>query len=295
MIRLFVYTILAISVGLLLTLALAREPGYLLISYGAYSFETSLFALLVAFLFLLVTWKMLISFLSWINPLRLFRRGREWSSERVKKRANSPKKTPEQIRGDALLELKEVASIENVSLIDFKKYWKKTAREYADNPDVIAAYVDALMAADEAHEAVAILEVSLQKNYHSGLIIKYADASLRVDSKTAEKQMQRAESWLASHGSEPALLLALGRLSLRGELWGKAREYFERSLKSSSDPVAFAELARLLINLKAHNKSSDYLRAGTNMVSNALPTFPQPGFDKTVAGDKNVSAKNLGV
>lgn len=291
MIRLFVYTILAISVGLLLTLALAREPGYLLISYGAYSFETSLFALLVAFLFLLVSWKMLVSFLSWINPLRLFRSGREWSSERAKKRASKTKKTPEEMQDDALLELKEITSIENVSLIDFKKYWRKAAKEYADNPVVIAAYVDALMAADEAHEAVAILEVSLQKYYDSGLVIKYADASLCVDSKTAEKQMQRAESWLASHGSEPALLLALGRLSLRNELWGKAREYFERSLKSSSDPVAFAELARLLINLKEHNKSADYLRVGTNMVSNALPTFPQPAFEKTVAGDNNVGAK----
>jgi uncharacterized protein HemY len=291
MIRLFVYTILAISVGLLLTLGLAREPGYLLISYGAYSFETSLFALLVAFLFLIVAWKLLGSFLSWINPLRLFRRGREWSSARAHKRSSNPKKTSEQMQNDALSELKDISSIENVSLIDLKKYWKKNGKEYADNPVVIAAYVDALMVADEAHEAVSVLEQSLHKNYHPGLIIEYANASLRVDAKLAVKQMQRAESWLDSHGSEPALLLALGRLSLRNELWGKAREYFERSLKSSSDPIAFAELARLLINLKEQNKSPDYLRMQTKLVSKSLPAFPQPGFAKTVAGEKNVGIK----
>ena len=48
MVRLFLYTLLAIVTGLVVTLLLASDPGYLLISFRHYPFETSLFALFVA-------------------------------------------------------------------------------------------------------------------------------------------------------------------------------------------------------------------------------------------------------
>ncbi|GIT63807.1 MAG: hypothetical protein Ct9H300mP22_2070 [Gammaproteobacteria bacterium] len=57
MIRLFVFSLLAIVVALSVTLYLGfpNDPGYLQIAFGNYTFETSLFALLVAsgFLYLL--------------------------------------------------------------------------------------------------------------------------------------------------------------------------------------------------------------------------------------------------
>jgi len=54
MIRLFLFSLLAITTGLLVTLALARDPGYLLLSWGNATFETSLFALFVAMVLLLI-------------------------------------------------------------------------------------------------------------------------------------------------------------------------------------------------------------------------------------------------
>ena len=94
--------------------------------------------------------------------------------------------------------------------------------------------------------------------------------------------MQHAEAWLDAHSSDAELLLTLGRLSLRNELWGKAREYFERSLRQSNGQEAFAELARLLLSLKEQEKSGEYLRMQTKLVSKSLADFPQPSFDKNL-------------
>lgn len=74
MIRFFLLGLAAIVAGLLLALNLANDPGYILIAYGNYTFETSLFALLVALLIILVVLKLLLTLLGALNPARLFRR-----------------------------------------------------------------------------------------------------------------------------------------------------------------------------------------------------------------------------
>jgi uncharacterized protein HemY len=75
--RLFLLSLLAILGGLLLAISLARDPGYILIAYGNYTFETSLFALLVALLLILLVVRFLTTVLSWLNPMNLVRRLRK--------------------------------------------------------------------------------------------------------------------------------------------------------------------------------------------------------------------------
>jgi len=73
--KLFVLILLALVAGVFLAIQLARDPGYILIAYGNYTFETSLFALLVVLLLLVAVIKLLLSLLSWLNPMR-WRRSR---------------------------------------------------------------------------------------------------------------------------------------------------------------------------------------------------------------------------
>tara|TARA_R100001039_G_C1849236_1_gene109321 strand:- start:2358 stop:2597 length:240 start_codon:yes stop_codon:yes gene_type:complete len=68
--KLFVLVLLALIAGVFLAIQLARDPGYILIAYGNYTFETSLFALLVVLLLILAVVKVLLSLLSWLNPWR---------------------------------------------------------------------------------------------------------------------------------------------------------------------------------------------------------------------------------
>lgn len=74
--KFFILSLLALLAGVLLAIQLARDPGYLLIAYGNYTFETSLFALLVAVLLLLVLLKLLFAVLFLLNPLRWFKRSK---------------------------------------------------------------------------------------------------------------------------------------------------------------------------------------------------------------------------
>ena len=83
MIRLFIFSLFAIMVALWVTLYLGfpSDPGYLLIAFGSYTFETSLFALLVASSVVYLMARLVFVLLQWINPKLLFQLGRS-----VKKR-----------------------------------------------------------------------------------------------------------------------------------------------------------------------------------------------------------------
>jgi HemY protein len=72
--KLFLLIMFSLIAGVFLAVQLAQDPGYILIAYGNYTFETSLFAFLVAMLLLLAVLKLLLSLLSWLNPMRWFNR-----------------------------------------------------------------------------------------------------------------------------------------------------------------------------------------------------------------------------
>ena len=84
MIRLFIFSLLAIVVSLWVTLSVGfpSDPGYLLIAFGEYTFETSLFALLVLILFIYLCVRLLLLILGWVNPMRLVAVGKEMSRRR---------------------------------------------------------------------------------------------------------------------------------------------------------------------------------------------------------------------
>lgn len=59
--KFFFLVLLALFVGTLVAIQLLRDPGYILIAYGSYTFETSLFALLVALLLIVAVIKLVLS------------------------------------------------------------------------------------------------------------------------------------------------------------------------------------------------------------------------------------------
>ena len=84
MIRLFIFSLLTIVVALSITLYLGfpNDPGYLLIAFGSYTFETSLFALILISGILYLLFKSLVVLLQWINPRKLFQFGYELNEQR---------------------------------------------------------------------------------------------------------------------------------------------------------------------------------------------------------------------
>lgn len=91
--------------------------------------------------------------------------------------------------------------------------------------------------------AEAVLSQALDKYWYDSWVRLYG----LIPSPNAAAQLKKAEKWLRSnkHTASSALLLTLGRLSLRNRLWGKARDYLEQSLAIAPSAEGYAELGRL--------------------------------------------------
>ncbi|WP_237068451.1 heme biosynthesis HemY N-terminal domain-containing protein [Microbulbifer guangxiensis] len=96
----------------------------------------------------------------------------------------------------------------------------------------------------------------------------------------ATEQLTVAEGWMKEYGENGDLLTCIGRLCLRNELWGKARQIFEKSLLLRSDPATSAELARLLYALGEKEAAAELYKEGLMQAVADLPQLPLPGDGK---------------
>lgn len=413
MIKLFVYSLLAIVLALLTTLYLGfpADPGYLLLAFGNYTFETSLFALLVAIAVCYLFVRLLLLVWHWISPWQWVRYGRRVRDNRT---AKSRSKTVEGmlclVRGNwkaaykllnearrdkdatvvnylaaaqaafelgdktgwaqllkeaearypaarstinflhaellfksnqleqclAVLEqlkktslndtallglLKEVyirleiwdelgellPILEKNSLVDsaeleriqvrlfmeqlyaagktdpvnpqteevvpvLYKLWKKAPGKYREDEKIVKHYAELLYSLKARPEAAKVLEHALSKKWSTALVSLYGER----DYDCSAQQLLQAEAWLKARPADATLLLSLGRISMRNELWGKAREYFEASAKITPSADVYGELGRLLKHLGDTKASNRYLDKYSTMLGAALPELPLP-------------------
>lgn len=100
----------------------------------------------------------------------------------------------------------------------------------------------------------------------------------------ANAQLTVADGWQKEYGDNADLLTCLGRLCLRNEVWGRARQYFEKSLLLRSDPATSAELARLLNALGEKEEAAKLYKEGLMQAVSDLPQLPLPGNEKPLLG-----------
>ena len=412
MVKLYLFSLLAIVLALLVSLYLGfpSDPGYLLIAFGSTTFETSLFALLVAVTVLYLVIKLILIVFHWINPWNLIRFGRNYKEHL---RAKSRSKTIEgllyftrgnwessynllkkgmkdsdasivnylaaayaayqqgnkeawmncletaknkypaarstinslkaqllfksnqleqcvavlqqmktsslndasllQLLKDVYLKLNDWEQLENLlpaleknSVVDgleaeqirvrifmenlyrissrrvdfsdveisaqLEKAWKKGTASYKQDEKIVKHYADILFKLDQKEQAGKAIEVALNKNWSDELIKRYGE----LDFGTPHQQLLIAESWIQKRPGNARLLVALGRLAMRNELWGKAREYFDTSIEISSTAEAHGELARLLKFLGEERLSYEHQEKFVQGVGAELPNLPMP-------------------
>lgn len=122
----------------------------------------------------------------------------------------------------------------------------------------------ALTALGDLTEARKVLEKQLDREWDSSLILRYADAG---DDATA--RIARAEAWLKLHPQDAGLLLVLGRLCAKQQLWGKAQSYLEASLSLESSRDTLLELAQLADQLGRTDEANRHYRAAVRIASNS--------------------------
>lgn len=154
--------------------------------------------------------------------------------------------------------------------------WKRVPSKYRFEEHVIYAYTRELLRVCADYEAEVILRKALDNHWSENL----ADAYGRTQGKDRTEQLLHAEKWLKERPNSPRLLLALGRLSLRCELWGKAAEYLAASQKQQASLEAVAELYRLFTHLGKPEKETEKLL--NNLMNHIqLPELPQPRLTRS--------------
>lgn len=119
--------------------------------------------------------------------------------------------------------------------------WMRVPQKLRYDSDLIRSYAEQLHRLSMHNDAETLLRKVLGKQWGEALISLYGK-TLADDPK---EQLICAEKWLRERPNDAQLLLALGRISMRNELWGKAAEYFSASQKQAPSLDAAAELCRL--------------------------------------------------
>ncbi len=108
---------------------------------------------------------------------------------------------------------------------DVQRIWQGLAKPSREQVTLQLAHARALLRLGADDEVEALLRKALGKLWDARLVGIYGELE-----SAPVALLARAEAWLPTHREDPALLLTLGRLSYRAELWGKAREYLEATL-----------------------------------------------------------------
>lgn len=119
--------------------------------------------------------------------------------------------------------------------------WSSLTRAQQKDPALVRVYAERAFELGRGPAVTGLVEKTLRRQWDERLVALYG----RLPHGDAGAALKKAEGWLRDHPDDPALMLTLGRLCRRAELWGKAREYLERSLALGADAEAYRDLGEL--------------------------------------------------
>lgn len=183
-------------------------------------------------------------------------------NERLKElgpRLLSAKELPEEQVNELLahVRLAEIrAAGESANQSALEKAWSDLPRAVRRLPQSIVTYARAAMACRDHPSAERVLRELIEETGDVAAIRLYGDLVL----PDALVPLDRAEGWLRQRPEHADLLATCAKLSLRAELFGKARSYLEASLARRPSAENSLILAELLEGLGEHSAATQWLR-----------------------------------
>jgi len=104
--------------------------------------------------------------------------------------------------------------------------WQAQPKDFQQDKRALIQYTNYLIANDNAEAAEPLLASAIKKSWSQQLVYQYSNTR----SANPAKQLAKAEYWLKKHADDPVLLLTLAKLCKQYQLWGKAKDYAEKSL-----------------------------------------------------------------
>jgi len=151
-----------------------------------------------------------------------------------------------------------LTNIKNESGNAIIKLWKVIPKNCQSNDTLIALYSE-LLINKEKHDTVnTLLKKRLTENWNEKLVLLFGN----VVSTTPVAQLEFAEKFLKQHEKDASLLLTLGKLAKRCDLWGKGRSYLEASIGIKPQRETYRELGELLEQLDEYDKAAQCFKDG---------------------------------
>jgi HemY protein len=153
-----------------------------------------------------------------------------------------------------------------------RQLWERSPRHVRRNEDVLFDYARSLGIADPhaGGQLDLLLSDAIHRRWSDALVYAYG----LIPSENLPTQLVYAERWLKHHADNAVLLLTLGRLSVRNQLWGKGRNYLEASLAVEPQAETYRELGALLERLKDPEAALEcYRKALTSVPGKSFPSL----------------------
>lgn len=148
----------------------------------------------------------------------------------------------------------------STDITSLTKTYKKMVKEMPHNAALLQQYIEKLDDLDDTQHLVeTTIRENLQNHWDSTLVIRYG----KLDKLEASELLAHAEKWQEQHQFDADLLLTLGRLARKTQLWGKAQSYLEASISAQANPLNCLELADMLEkDLNKSNEAMSYYQQG---------------------------------
>lgn len=150
-------------------------------------------------------------------------------------------------------------SIKQVDGEKTEQIWKKLPKQLKSSAELLFLYGSYLKQQSKDNEAESLIRNHLNTRWSEELAQLYCELNV-TDPK---KQFETAETWLHNQPRNAWLLLVLGKLSMKCQYWGKARNYLETSISVKPLSEAYLKLAQLLEEkMDEHEEAEKYYRQG---------------------------------
>ncbi len=199
--------------------------------------------------------------------LKAQQQARNWDAvlevaDQLEKRNGAHHAMAEQMRQQAWLEKLRACAEDGRSL---RALWKEMPAAIRHRPRITAKAARIFMRLGECAMARNLLTEALDEAWDSDLVALYGECL----EGSVVGQIEQAERWLRQHHDDAGLLLALGKLCLHQELWGKAQSYLDASLSLQPSRDAYNTLAKLAEKQHRPDDAFKYYQLATQLTEPA--------------------------
>ena len=154
--------------------------------------------------------------------------------------------------------------------------WQRIPKPMRLDSEILISYAEYQINRHGGKNIESEIYQSLNRQWNDRLAYLYG----LVDDNDLSRLIRHAEGWLKSRGQNAILLLTLGRLCRRQQLWSRAEEYLRASIRADAQPENCRELAQLLEQRGQQDQALQVYRRGLMLTRQWRHALPDAGSDK---------------